>query len=160
MDGSLFTDRRVWTVERLQSIDARVALPDVGSGSWLDKLMGQLKVLDVDEILLGAELVYMLLLPQLDTLADTKREQLERVLALLPNAPALPERLDAAFDGGGVANFSTAKAWSPALLRFIIRLAVHVKELPDAGREAVLSDPWAFRAVVAEVRTSTDQMMA
>jgi hypothetical protein len=159
-DGSLFTDRRVWTVEALQSIDARVALPDVGSGSWIDKLEAQLEVLGVDEILLGAELVYMLLLPQSDTLAQTKREQLDRMLALLPDAPAVPERLDAAFDGGGVANFSTAKSWSPALLRFIIRLAVHVKELPNAQREAVLSDPWAFRAVVAEVRTSTDQMMA
>lgn len=162
MDGSLFTDRRVWTVEGLQSIDARVrvALPEVGSGSWLDKLVAQLEVLGADEILLGAELFYMLLLPQSDPLAHTKREQLDRVLALLPDAPAVPERLDAAFDGGGVASFSTAKSWTPALLRFITRLAVHIKELPEAQREAVLSDPWAFRAVVAEVRTSTDQMMA
>lgn len=68
--------------------------------------------------------------------------------------------MDAAFDGGGVASFSTAKSWSPALLRFITRLAVHVKELPEPEREGVLSDPWALRAVVAEVRTSTDQMMA
>jgi hypothetical protein len=45
MDGSLFTDRRVWTVEGLQSIDARVALPDVGTGSWLDKLEAQLEAL-------------------------------------------------------------------------------------------------------------------
>jgi hypothetical protein len=156
----LFTDRGVWTVEGLQSIDARVALPDVGSGSWLNKLEAQLEVLGVDEILLGAELVYMLLLPQSDTLAETKREQLDRVLALLPDAPPVPPRLDEAFDGGGVANFSTAKSWSPALLRFIIRLAVHVKELPEEQREAVLTDPWAFRAVVTEVRTSTDQMMA
>jgi hypothetical protein len=159
-DGSLFTDRRVWTVEALQSIDARVALPDVGNGTWLDKLEAQLEVLGVDEILLGAELVYMLLLPQVDTLARTKREQLERILGLLPDPPTVPDRLDAAFDGGGVASFSTAKAWSPALLRFIIRLAVQVKELPGAQRAVVLAEPWAFRALVAEVRTSTDQMMA
>jgi len=160
MDGSLFTDGRVWTVEGLRSIDARFALPDVGSGSWLDKLEARLEVLSVDEILLGAELVYMLLLPQLDMLAPTKREKLDRILALLPDAPAVPERLAAAFDGGGVASFSTAKSWSPALLRFITRLALHLKELPEPQREAALSNPWAFRAVVAEVRTSTDQMMA
>ena len=160
VDGSLFTDRSIWTIEALQSIDARVSMADIGSGTWLDKLEAQLEVLGTDEILLGAELVFVLLLPQSDTKADTKREQLGRVLALVPDAPTVPERLDAAFDGGGVANFSTAKSYSPALLRFIIRLAVHLKELPEPQREAVLSDAWALRDVVAEVRTSTDQMMA
>lgn len=160
VDGSLFTDRSIWTVEALQSIDARVSMGDIGSGSWLDKLEAQVEVLGADEILLGAELVFVLLLPQSDTKAGTKREQLGRVLALVPDAPTVPERLDAAFDGGGVANFSTAKSWSPALFRFIIRLAVRLKELPEPQREAVLSDAWAFRDVVAEVRTSTDQMMA
>ena len=80
VDGSLFTDRRIWTVEALQSIDARVSMSDVGSGSWLDKFEGQLEVLGADEILLGAELVFVLLLPQSDTRAATKREQLGRVL--------------------------------------------------------------------------------
>jgi 5-methylcytosine-specific restriction enzyme B len=159
-DGSLFTDRRIWTVEALQSVDARVSLSDVGSGRWLDKLEAQVEVLGADEILLSAELVFVLLLPQSDTRADTKREQLGRVLALVPDAPAVPERLDAAFDGGGVANFSTAKSWTPELLRFIIRLAVHVKELTGPQQETVLSDAWAFSEVVAEARTSTDQMMA
>jgi 5-methylcytosine-specific restriction protein B len=160
MDGSLFTDQRVWTVEALQSIDARVSLADIGSGSWLDKLEVQVEALGDDEILLAAELVFVLLLPQSDTGANTKREQLGRVLALLPDALAVPERLDAAFDGGGVANFSTAKSWTPALLRFIIRLAIRLKELTEPERDAVLSDAWAFRDVVDEVRTSTDQMMA
>jgi 5-methylcytosine-specific restriction enzyme B len=160
IDGSLFTDRRIWTVEALQAIDARVSLSDVGSGSWLDKFETQLDVLGADEILLGAELVFVLLLPQSDTRAATKREQLSRVLALLPDAPMVPARLDAAFDGGGVANFSTAKSWTPALLRFIIRLAIRLKELTESQRDAVLADAWAFRDVVDEVRTSTDQMMA
>ena len=135
-------------------------MADVGSGTWLDRFEAQVEILGADEILLGAELVFVLLLPQSDTLADTKREQIGRVLALVPDIPAVPQRLDAAFDGGGVANFSTAKSYSPALLRFIIRLAVHLKELPEPQIEAVLSDAWAFRDVVAEVRTSTDQMMA
>jgi hypothetical protein len=160
VDGSLFTDRRIWTVEALQSIDTRISLADIGSGSWLDKLEVQVEVLGADEILLAAEMVFVLLLPQSDTGANTKREQLGRVLALLPDAPVVPERLDAAFDGGGVANFSTAKSWTPALLHFIIRLAIRLKELTEPERDAVLSDAWAFRDVVAEVRTSTDQMMA
>lgn len=159
INGSLFTDRRLWTAEALQAIDARVSLSDIGSGSWLDKLEAQLEVLDADEILLGAELVFMLLLPQLDTTGKTKREQMAQVLRLVPAAPAIPERLSSAL-GSGVANFSTAKAWSPALLRFIIHLAVATKELPEPDRDRVLSDAQAFSAVVAEVRTSTDQMMA
>jgi len=160
-DGALFSDREgVWNVDALRTVDARVDRPDLGSGTWIDKLVAQLEDLSADEIQLGAELLYVLLLPQSDTHAPTKREHLGRILALLPEPLALPERLDAALEGGGVANFSTAKSWSPALLRFVARLAIHVKELPGAERERVLSEPWAFREVVEEVRTSTDQMMA
>lgn len=102
----------------------------------------------------------MLLLPQSDTHAPTKREHLNRILALLPERLAIPEHLDAALEAGGVANFSTAKSWSPVLLRFVARLAIHLRELPDAERERALSEPWTFREVVEEVRTSIDQMMA
>jgi len=158
-DGSLFTDRNIWTVEALEAVDARVAT-SIGEGKWLDKLEAQLEILSPEEILLGAELVFVLLLPQSDTRAQTKRKHLQRVLALLPDPPEVPQRLDAAFDGGGVANFSSAKSWTPALLRFVIRLAIRLKELPSPERDPVLADPWAFRDLVAEVRTSTDQMMA
>jgi len=159
-DGSLFTDRRLWTVETLEAVDAQVSRSEIGSGSWLDKLEAQLETLNPDEILLGAELVYMLLLPQMDTLAATKRTQLGRVLGLLAEPPAVPAELDAALDGGGVARFSTAKSWSPTLLQFLIRLAVRIKETPDAERQSMLFDPWVFRQVVETVRSSTDQMMA
>jgi len=157
-DASLFSDdRRLWTVDALRTVEERVARPDLGSGTWIDKLVGQLAA---EEVQLGAELLYVLLLPQSHTHAPTKREHLGRILALLPEHLAVPERLDAAFAGGGVANFSTAKSWSPALLRFVARLAIQLKELPDRDRERALSEPWTFREVVEEVRTSTDQMMA
>jgi 5-methylcytosine-specific restriction protein B len=97
---------------------------------------------------------------QYDTLAATKRQQLNRVLALLPDPPEVPGSLLDAFDAGGVASFATGKAWSPALLRFNLRLAIALKELDASARERVLQDPWAFRDLVAAVRTSTDQMMA
>jgi dynein-related subfamily AAA family protein len=158
-DGSLFVDRAIWTVEALEAVDARVAT-SIDDGKWLDKLEVQLEVLSSDEILLGAEAVFVLLLPQSDTHAETKRKHLQRVLALLPSAPEVPAQLNAAFDGGGVANFSSAKSWNPVLLRFILHLALKVKELPAAQQDSVLADPWAFRDLVDEVRTSTDQMMA
>ena len=160
-DGSLFSDdETLWTLDALRTVEARVARPDLGSGTWIDKLVAQLDDLTAEEIQLGAELLYVLLLPQSDTHAPTKREHLGRILALLPEPVPIPERLDAAFDGGGVSNFSTAKSWSPALLRFLARLAVHLKGLPDGKREEVLSDPWRFRDAVDQVRTSTDQMIA
>lgn len=52
---------------------------------------------------------------------------------------------------------STAKSWSEVLLRFIARLAIHLKELLDAEREHALAEPWTFPEVVEDVRTSTDQ---
>jgi hypothetical protein len=159
-DGSLFSDdRQVWTVDALRTVDERVAR-HLGSGTWIDRLVAQFEDLPPEEIQLGAELLYVLLLPQSDTHAPKKREHLGRVIALLPDPISIPGRLDAAFDGGGVANFSTAKSWSPVLLKFLARLALHLKELPDAEREKALTDPWRFREVVERVRTSTDQMMA
>jgi len=160
-NASLFSDDgRVWTVDALRTVDERVARPDLGSGTWIDKLVAQLEDLTAEEIQLGAELLYVLLLPQSDTHAPTKRDHLGRILGLLPNQLSTPERLDAAFDVGGVANFSTAKSWSPVLLRFVARLAIDLKELPEAELEVALADPWKFREVVDRVRTSTDQMMA
>src|SRR3712207_2187206 len=77
-DGSLFSDdRSIWTVESLRAVDAQVSR-DLGTGSWLDKLQVQVEDLGPERIQLGAELVYMLLLPQYDTLAATKRAQLKR----------------------------------------------------------------------------------
>jgi len=39
-DGSLFSDdRQVWTVDALRTVDERVARPDLGEGTWIDKLV-------------------------------------------------------------------------------------------------------------------------
>lgn len=160
-DGSLFTPgRSIWTIEGLTAVDDRVA-SKIGEGSWIQRLAVQLEDLPPEQVQLGAELTYVMLLPQSDTHAPTKRAHLHRILALLAEPLTIPGHLDDALGGDqAVANFSSAKSYSPELLRFVARLAIHLKGLSDDERDAALSDPWRFREVTEAVRTSTDRMMA
>jgi len=160
-DGSMFTPgAAVWTAEALAMVVQRID-SNAGEGSWIDRLLMQLSDLPAEQVQLGAELTYVMLLPQSDTHAPTKRDHLRRILELMSEPVSVPARLDAAFAGDhAIANFSTAKAWSPKLLQFVGRLAIHLKSLPSAEREAALSDPWRFREVTETVRSSTDRMMA
>jgi hypothetical protein len=150
----------IWTIDGLSVLDDRVGT-NIGEGKWVDRLVAQVEDLAPEHVQLAAELLYVMLLPQSDTHAPTKRAHLHRVLALMPEPVVVPPALDVAFDGDhAVANFSSAKAWSPMLLRFVARLAIHVKGRSDDERNAALSDPWRFRAVTEAVRTSTDRMIA
>ena len=158
-DGGLFSDATVWTIDGLRQIESRLGQP-IGEGSYVDRLVAQVEDLSPAEVQLAAELLYVLLLPQADTRATTKRTHVSRLLALLESPPELPVIVDRALDASGVANFSTAKAWSAKLLQLIARVALRLKELPAAERESTLSNPVALREVVAQVRTSTDRMMA
>lgn len=159
-DGSLLSpEREIWTVAGLEAVIA-VIRDDIGTGSWGDKLVVQVESLSPVEIQLAAELVYVLLLPQADTHAPKKREHLKRILALLPGDLSIPQRLDGALEGGGVANFSTGKNWSPQLVQFLARLAIELKQLGESERDKALEDPWRFRAVVDRASTRTDGMMA
>lgn len=160
-DDSLFTPgAEIWTLERVRALGERVGVEDVSSGSFISKLEGQLTGLPAEVIQLGAEFLYMLLLPEADTGAAKKREHIEAVLAMSQGDIGLPDALDAALDGGGVANFAAAKAYRDAHMRFLSRLTTAVKELSPHERDAVLTDPWRCRELVQALRTSTDGMQA
>jgi MoxR-like ATPase len=160
-DDSLFAAGSAgWTPAHVHAVAERVGVEDLGSGSFIEKLESQLDGLDPIEVQLGAELLYVLLLPELDTSGSKKREHVSRILGMLPEPVGLPSELDAALDAGGVANFAAAKAYRDAGLRFLAKLFIRLKNLPEHDRRSVLDAPWDFRALVGEVRTSTDAMQA
>lgn len=159
-DGSLFTPgASIWTAQNLRLVEERVGIEDLGEGSFISKLEAQFDGLPAEAIQLGAELLYVLLLPEADTGTAKKHEHIVAILDMLPEVQ-LPRELDLALDFGGVASFAAAKAYRDAYMRFLARLSVRVKETPLPDRERILDDPWAFREVVEEVGTSTDRMMA
>lgn len=160
-DGSLFTPRaEIWTEANLSVVEERIGIADAGGQSFVDKLENQLTGLDPATVQLGAELVFVQMIGEADTHGEKAREHLGRILGLLPQPLALPEELDRALDAGGVAGFAAGKVYRDAHVRFIARVAAELKRLPAGDRDAVLNDPWRFRTVVADVRTSTDAMEA
>lgn len=150
----------VWTPEHVLAVGERVGIENLGSGSFIEKLEAQLDGLTPAEVQVGAELLYMLLLPEADTGGAKKREHITRILGMLSDPISLPPEVDAALDAGGVANFAAAKAYRDAGLRFLARLFARLKATSDAERQKTLDSPWDFRGLVEEVRTSTDAMQA
>jgi hypothetical protein len=160
-DDSLFAPgSAIWTPAHLHAAAERVGAEDLGSGSFIEKLAGQLDGLEPGEVQVGAELLFVLLLPELDTGGAKKREHVSRVLAMLPTPVALPPEVDRALDSGGVANFAAGKAHRDAGLRFLARLSTRLKAMPEHERRSILDAPFELRALVGEVRTSTDAMQA
>jgi 5-methylcytosine-specific restriction enzyme B len=160
-DGSLFTPEvKVWTLENVSAVERRVGKPDLSKRSFIDKLQDQLSGLGPQVVQLGAELVYMLLLAEHDTGGAKRREHITTILAALPTPVAMPSQIDAALDAGGVAAFGAAKAHRDAYMRFLARLCLTVKELSAEERARVIDDPWRFRELVEQLRSSADAMEA
>jgi 5-methylcytosine-specific restriction enzyme B len=160
-DGSLFAPASgVWSPTHVRAVGERVGVEDLGSGSFIEKLEGQLDGLQPAEIQVGAELLYVLLLAEADTGGAKKREHISRILAMLSAEVVVPREVDAALDSGGVANFAAAKAYRDAGLRFLARLFIRLKDMPEHERKSILEAPWEFRSLVGDVRTSTDAMQA
>lgn len=165
-DGALFSGDGVggasgtlWTVQRLSGLD-NLDTPVQGGGSFIDGLRSQLDGRTDEEIQLVAEAVGVLLLFGHDTAGETRIAHVRALLAEMREPAELPVEMERAFHAGGVAKFSAGNAWRHAYVRFLIRFATRVKELTVDERTATLSDPWRFRDLVAEVRTSTDAMAA
>jgi len=159
--GSLFEPgRNVWTPEAAELLQSKIGQAVHGDGSFIGKLKAQLTALDPEVILLGAELLYLELLCEADTGGDQKMEHLEGVLGLLPSPLPIPAEVEAALRVNGVASFGPGKAYRDSFLRFLARVVVAVKERSDANRSELLSEPWKFREIVEQERTSTDGLQA
>ncbi len=160
-DGSLFTpSEELWTPDAVAGAVEVVGAEDLGSGSFIEKLETQLSGLSDRHTQIGTELLFVLLLAELDTSGEKKREHLWRILKPAARVTALPAELDAALDAGGAANFAAAKSYRDFGLRFLARVATTIKAQDPGARKATVTDPWAFRDLVDGERTSTDAMYA
>jgi hypothetical protein len=160
-DDSLFAPgSAIWTPAHVRAAAERVGAEDLGSGSFIEKLEGQLDGLEPAEVQVGAELLFVLLLPELDTGGAKKREDISRILAMLPTPVALPAEVDGALGSGGVANFAAGRLRRDAGVRFLARLSTRLKAKPEHERRSILDAPFEVRALAGEVRTSTDAVQA
>ena len=149
-DGSVLSDKHLWTLDNLAHLEREfIDNPDLSSANFLDKLERQLKPTPPAVKQLAAELLWLLyLIVSEDALkGGTKRMQIKKVWEWsgepLPDAPF---ELGTALDEG-VANPGTAyitQRWRE--FAFAIQLTRDWKRLPTAEREQLIGDPWGFAA--------------
>ena len=147
-DGSLFTpEHPIWSPPVIDDLHARfVGNPDEGSDHFLTKLSRQLQGARKETIQLAGELLYVHLLIASDTGGPRKRTVISSVLAWAPTPITIPASLDRALDRG-LANTGTHfRTRRDVQLRFLLEFIREWKRKTPAEREALLADPWQFKA--------------
>ncbi|MDE0103799.1 MAG: AAA family ATPase [Bryobacterales bacterium] len=145
-DGSVFTQKSLWTPENVASLVRFYAENlDTGEGSFLEKLETQLAPAPPSAKQLAAEMLWvMYLFPVPSSMQPgTKRQQIRQVWEWsgerLPDAPfALHEALQLGVGSPGPA-FGTLR-WKELL--FFIRVMEGWTRLTASQREARLAGPW------------------
>ncbi len=146
--GSVFTDKRLWTLENLGYLDRYfVQSPDAGRDSFLDKLEKQLSAAPPIARQLAAEMLWLIYLCVSSSALKgaTKRLQIRKVWEWSAEPlPRSPDELGDVLDTG-VANpgpgFPINK-WRECA--FAIDLTRAFKALPTTEQRRLVDDPWAF----------------
>lgn len=153
-DGSLFSDKQLWTLDNLEELDRRFTQnPIEGGDSYVHKLSLQLADSSAEAIQLMAELNWLLLLFSSNIKPDTKRRMVMEIWAL--SGEALPESAPCLDDRslGGVGSTGTGfntHRWRE--LVFLIDLLRAFKSMPADQQQRQAQDPWAFADWMATVR--------
>ena len=148
-NGSILTDRNLWSLENLNELVTRYAgNPIVGNRDFLDKLHEQLQDARPAVVQLAAEVMWFLhLFPSGSTLkAATKREQ---VLAIWAWSGEVAPESTFLNDGSlhGVGNPGTAYfTHRYAEFEYLLRVLIAFKSLPAAEQGRLMHDdvPWEF----------------
>lgn len=130
--------------------------PDEGAGTFLGKLRAQLDGAPRATYLLTAELLYLQVAPLWNVKGDTKQRRIRSVLSWLQPPAQLPSDMDAALALPGVFNGGVGfnvQIWRQ--VGWLLSFVEHWWRQPDDDRATALTDPWAFREIVAAM--SVDQ---
>jgi 5-methylcytosine-specific restriction enzyme B len=152
-DGSMITDKRLWTKEHLDELDRwYVQRPDLGKGRFLEKLKEQLSQASDEAKLLTAELLWVIYLFPTNIGGKRKIENIRTVWAWsdepFPDDHSMIVLLrENRGIGSGGPGFLT-HMW--AELSFLITMVQAWKNRPRKEKERLLNDPWAFAESLEE----------
>ena len=127
---------------------------DAGTGGFIPKLKAQLTGASRETHLLAAELLYLQVAPLSNIKGGTKRERISTVLSWMSPPARLPSDLETASGLPGVLNGGVGfnvQIWQQ--LGWLLSFVEHWWQLSQDDRQRAMSDPWDFRAVVADVPT-------
>lgn len=141
-DGSVFDGGTISTAANFDALDCHfVQRPDAGSGSFYEKLKGQLENAPPESCKLMAEVLWALFLFPSNITQETKREGIVQVWGwsgseLDPNHPMLSDHI---LDGIGSAGMGVnTNRWRE--INYIIGLGQATKKMAATERAAVFAD--------------------
>jgi hypothetical protein len=100
---------------------------------------------------LAAEALFVFHLKDAEIPAKTKRLEVERVLAGMPEPPAIPDDLATALESG-VARYGRGKLHKWPHFTYLLRFASRWLELSPEVRSEFRKDAWAFRDFLAQTK--------
>ncbi len=159
-DDSLFTPGKpIWTRELLGQLRERyLDQPDVGEGTFYDKLRQQLEGSPPEVYQLMAEALYaqFLIIWKEGMGQEAKKNGVERVLSWgAPIATISKDLLDGLTPG--IAHSEAFLMYRPYQLGFIIEFVDQWKNQVSSERVRLLKDPWAFKNFV--IGTKLDSLL-
>ena len=157
-DDSLFTPGKpIWTRELLGQLRERyLDQPDVGEGTFYDKLRQQLEGSPPEVYQLMAEALYaqFLIIWKEGMGQEAKKNGVERVLSWgAPIATISKDLLDGLTPG--IALSQALLQYRPYQVGLIIEFADQWKTLEPSGRNSLLDDPWAFKNLVMGMKPNS-----
>ena len=155
-DDSLFTPGKpIWTSQGLGHLRERfLNQPDVGEGSFYDKLRQQLEGSPPEVYQLMGEVLYVhLLILSPDAMkGDTKLDRIQRVLGWSEQQISVPDdKLVAALSSGMVNMGANRAGYLPFYVGYVIEFAEQWKELETSGRQRLLGDSLEFKRFATQV---------
>jgi MoxR-like ATPase len=142
----------IWTPANLDELSERVIEnPDLGQGSFIDKLVRQTRGASPAVVQLAGEALFVFHLKDAETPAKTKRAEIQRVLEGMPDPPAIPDDLAAALESG-VARYGRGKLHKRWHFTYLLRFASRWLDLGSDEQRKLREDAWAFRDFLEQIK--------
>jgi MoxR-like ATPase len=146
-DLGLFDDNRASNLENIEVLVRDfVQQPDLGEGTFLSKLRGQLAASPPGAVQLAAELLYVhLLIARSSTIGGAKKlQQVRTVLDFAGGHHEFPDQLAQALESGLISPGQGYNNYRWRQYAYLIETVAALKRLPEAERRRALTEPHAF----------------
>ena len=155
VDDSLFTPGEpMWSSLWLGELRKRfLDQPDVGQGSFYDKLETQLEGSPPAVYQLMGEVLYLhfLIIWSGTMRGDTKENRIKQVLEWSEQQVRIPDDLIASLTPGIVSIGQARSRYFPFHVGFVIEFVDQWKQLAPANRRRLLAEPWEFKKFAASI---------
>ena len=154
-DDSLFTPGEpIWSNHWLGELRKRfLDQPDVGQGSFYDKLETQLEGSPPAVYQLMGEVLYLhfLIIWSGTMRGDTKENRIKQVLEWSEQQVRIPDDLVASLAPGIVSIGQARSRYFPFHVGFVIEFVEQWKQLDPANRRRLLAEPWEFKKFAVDI---------